>query len=51
MKTEYDYKTSEIGDMNTCDIYEIGGDVIAYAVKWEFVEEIIKHLNQIESVN
>lgn len=42
---KFDYKTSEIGDMNTYDIFEVGGEAIAFAVKWEFVEKIIKALS------
>ena len=46
MKEKYDYKTSEIGDINSFDIFEIGGDIIAFAVKWGYVERIIKYLNE-----
>ena len=47
----YYYKTSEIGGSNTEDIYEIGGEVIAFAVKGELVEGIIEYLNQKEKEN
>jgi len=45
MKTKFDYQTSIIND-NKYDIYEVGGDVIAFSVKWEFVELIINKLNK-----
>ena len=47
MKRKFEYKTSEIGDMNSYDIFEIGGETIAFAVKWEFVEPMIKWLNSL----
>ena len=48
MKREFDYKPSDReGDMNSYDIFEIGGGTVAFSVKWEFVEPIIKSLNSL----
>jgi len=39
------YETSNIGKDNTYDIFDSGVETIAYAVKWEYLEELVKCLN------
>lgn len=45
MESKYSSKISEIGGIGTYDIFEVGGDVIAFAVKCQYVEEILSFLN------
>lgn len=51
MKKKFSYQVSQIGEMNTSDIFEVGGGVIAFAVQWDYVEEIVRHLNSLSDEN
>lgn len=47
MKAKYDYKTSCINEYKY-DIFESGGEIVAYSVSWEYVEKIIEFLNSLD---
>jgi hypothetical protein len=50
MKEKYSYETSE-SDSSRCDIFEIGGGIIARYVPFELVEKITYFLNSNEMKN
>lgn len=41
---KYSYQTNDT-DFNKYDIFEVGGEIIANSVPWEFVEKICSSLN------
>ena len=48
MKKKFDYKASDReGDINSYDIFEIGGETVAFSVKWELVEPMIKWIDSL----
>ncbi len=44
MKENFSYQTSCVNEYNY-DIFEIGGSVVAYNVKWEYVEKLVAFFN------
>jgi len=47
MKTKFDYSVSEIGGLNKYDVFEIGGEVIAFSVDVRFAKIIVNYLNSL----
>ena len=47
MKEKYSYCTNDT-DFNRCDIFEIGGEIVAKSVKWDLAEKIVDFLNSTE---
>jgi len=44
---EFAYKTSTINEYK-CDIFEVGAEIVAFAVEWKYVEPMIKFLNSLK---
>lgn len=47
MEQRFSYQTSCVNEYNY-DIFEIGSDVVAYNVKWEYVEKLVTFFNDLE---
>lgn len=44
MKSKFDYQTSCINE-NNYDIFESGGSIVAFNIKWEYVEKLVAFFN------